>query len=242
MQGTSNYSNFSTTYPDTAPSIYPLSMSNACLPLALSFPSTRLVQVSLAVLNDPPLATVSSGRSWAVLASLPTTEPGSRGRQAAPAPSSLPVLPFLGARHGKRDPSQNCSALQDGRISTHMERQSTSRPKQGETGVAIQIHQNSYYTERIWVCVYLVCETLCYLERSSLSEDRLLFLPQVWMSSCLLHPPLHAKSLLSWPTPCDSVDCSPLDSSVQRILGNNIGWVAMPSPYIQFFPSQIIHI
>ena len=58
---------------------------------------------------------------------------------------------------------------------------------------------------------------------SSLSEDRGLFLPQVWMSYCLLHPLLHAKSLLSWPTPCDSMDCTPLDSSVHRIPGKNIG-------------------
>ena len=41
---------------------------------------------------------------------------------------------------------------------------------------------------------------------------------------------VHAKSLQSYPTLCDSMDCSPPGSSVHRILQARIlEWIAMPS-------------
>lgn len=181
MQGTSNYSR--TSLPPTLTRLLPSSSPshvNACLPLALSFPSTRLVQVSL-VLNDPPLA-LPSAQGEVLGRCSPAYPPRNRdprGRQTAPAPSSLPVLPFLGARHGSGTQAKTAQHSKTGRISTRMGKTINQGQSKGETGVAIQIHQNSYYTERIWSLRLPSMRDSVLLGRSSLSEDRLLFLPQV---------------------------------------------------------------
>ena len=46
----------------------------------------------------------------------------------------------------------------------------------------------------------------------------------------LLYACVHAKSLQSYPTLCDSVDCSPPGSSVRGILEARIPWSVWPHP------------
>lgn len=180
MQGTSNYSR--TSLPPTLTQLLPSSSPshvNACLPLALSFPSTRLVQVSL-VLNDPPSA-LPSAQGKVLGRCSPAYPPRNwdlRGRQTAPAPS-LSVLPLLGARHRSGTQAKTAQHSKTGRISTRMGKTVNQGQSKDDTGVAIQIHQNSCYTERIWSLRLPGMRDSVLLGRSSLSEDRLLFLPQV---------------------------------------------------------------
>ena len=56
-------------------------------------------------------------------------------------------------------------------------------------------------------------------------------------------PCIRAKSLQSYPTLCDSVDCSPPDSSVHGILQARVlKWVAMPSSRGSSWPRDQTHV
>ena len=66
---------------------------------------------------------------------------------------------------------------------------------------------------------------------------------RLYFLSCYAHVLFCAKSLQSWPTLCDPMDCSPPDSSVHGILQVRIlEWVAMPSSRGSFRPKDWTHI
>ena len=54
---------------------------------------------------------------------------------------------------------------------------------------------------------------------------------------------LHAKSLLSWPTPCNHMDCGPPGSSLHGVFQARIlEWVAISSPTWYFWYRDQTHI
>ena len=160
-----------------------------------------------------------------------------RVRQTAPAPSSLPVFPLLGTRHGSGTQSKIARLSKTGKVPTWVGKDDELRPKQRWQRCCYSDTSKQLLHRMDLEFLYLPClRHSLLLGVSSLSEDRCLFLPRVWISYCLLHPLLHAKSLLSWPT-CDSRLVSPQDSRQEH-------WSGLPCPphIFHFSPSQIIHI
>ena len=156
------FQNFSTTSSDTAPSII-LSLPCLCLSPSGSFFSIYKTCPSLPCSNDPPSA-LPSAQGKVLDRCSPAYPPRNwdpRVRQTAAAASSLPVLPLLGARRGSGTQSKIAQHSKTGKISTCMGKTINQGRSKDDTGVAIQIHQNSYYTERIWSFAFTWYVRLC---------------------------------------------------------------------------------
>ena len=152
------FQNFSTTSSDRAPSII-LSLPCLCLSSSGSFFSIYKTCPSLLCSNDPPSACRQlRGRSSPAY---PPWNWDPRVRQTTAAASSLPVLPLLGARRGSGTQSKIAQHSKTGKISTCMGKMINQGQSKDDTGVAIQIHQNSYYTERIWSFAFTWYVRLC---------------------------------------------------------------------------------
>ena len=78
----------------------------------------------------------------------------------------------------------------------------------------------------MWGVVLFVCVCVCVCVCVSLRRERRWFTDiVVKVSMCM-----HAKSLQSWLTLCNPMDCGPPGSSVHGILqARRVEWVAMPS-------------
>ena len=222
--------NFSTTSSDTAPCIILslpcqwLSSSGSFFPIYKTcpgLPCSKWCSLSPAI---------SSGEGPQQVLTSPTHH--GTGIRECPLLSSC--LPTSWSKTWEWDPIQNSSAPKN-RESPHASGGRSTKAKAKMTEVLLFRYIKTAIIQNGFGVLYLPClRHSILLGISSLSEDRCLFLPRVWISYCLLHPLLHAKSLLSWPTCCDSRLISPQDSRQEHWSG-----LSCPPHIFHFFPSQI---